>query len=72
MMLSPELETVVNALGGADLIRRPECYSSRSDKEWDAICVQALSELERMAREDGCVAAAWALAMFEAHGKDDE
>lgn len=49
---------------------RPQCYAHMDhDDEWVGGCGQMLSDLHRLATADGCVAAAWALAMLEAAAK---
>lgn len=50
-----------------DDIIRPACYAHQGPDEWAAGCRQMLADLDRLARQDGCIAAAWALKVVEAY-----
>lgn len=44
---------------------RPLSYGYMSDAEYRAGVAQMLADLERLARSDGCIAAAWALSVLK-------
>jgi thiaminase len=41
-------------------LAKPACYKHFSDEEWQGACEQMMEDLDRLARQDGHVAAAWA------------
>lgn len=50
----------------AQLCPRPDCYKNMDfEKEWLPGYVQMIDDLRRLAREDGCIAAAWAIKVIE-------
>lgn len=67
MRTDPAIQAAANRFYEAALrMTRPACYADRGDDEW-AGCVKTMVEdLMRLAHQDGCIAAAWALSMIEA------
>lgn len=54
------------ALKIAETMLCPDSYEYMDfHAEWVPVVHQAMDDLSRLAREDGCVAAAWAMIMIE-------
>jgi hypothetical protein len=71
MRTDPKIQADANRFYEAALrMPRPACYADQSYEDWDAGCHQMVVDLMRLAYEDGCIAAAWALSMVEAGGDD--
>lgn len=53
---------------------RPECYEHLPEHEWEALCLQMVGDLIRIAADEGCIASAWALKLIEEYENrlDDE
>jgi hypothetical protein len=49
---------------------RPACYADRGNEEWAGCVKTMIEDLMRLAHQDGCIAAAWALSMVAAGGDD--
>ena len=43
---------------------RPAIYAYMGDEEWYDATRQMIEDLARLARDDGCIAAAWSLAVL--------
>lgn len=62
-------EAASKTYDAAMLMPRPECYKQQSQGEWKDGVKQMVEDLCRLAFDDGCIAAAWAMSMIQAAGR---